>query len=139
MAHQKGNEKRLESGQEMLKQIFSKAKISPVGPVRTKEDDTRRNGDTLKYQKMKIELHHKHFNRQWSKMGTHEMVLMNINLDSDGPTVGRLRTALKRILVQYHHPWFISAENHSLYFMDYRIGPKLVSVRHRSKVHDCLN
>ena len=50
----KGTEERLESGQEMLKQIFSKAKISPVGPiVRTKEDDTRRNGDTLKYQKMK--------------------------------------------------------------------------------------
>jgi len=84
VAHQKGNEKRLESGQEMLKQIFSKAKISPVGPVRTKEDDTRRNGDTLKYQKMKIELHHKHFNRQWPKMSTHEMVLININLDSHG-------------------------------------------------------
>ena len=57
MAHQKGNEERLESGQEMLKQIFSKAKISPVGPsVRTKEDETRRNGDTLKYQKMKPKL-----------------------------------------------------------------------------------
>ena len=27
----KGTEERLESGQEMLKQIFSKAKISPVG------------------------------------------------------------------------------------------------------------
>lgn len=115
MAHQKGNEKRLESGQEMLKQIFSKAKISPVGPVRTKEDDTRRNGDTLKYQKMKIELHHKHFNRQWSKMGTHEMVLMNINLDSHGPTDG---AKLKRVLVRYHHSWFISAENHILYYMD---------------------
>ena len=49
----KGTEERLESGQEMLKQIFSKAKISPVGPVRTEEDDTRRNGDTLKYQKNK--------------------------------------------------------------------------------------
>lgn len=50
----KGTEERLESGQEMLKQIFSKAKISPVGPiVRTKEDDTRRNGDTLKYQNWK--------------------------------------------------------------------------------------
>ena len=53
----KGTEERLESGQEMLKQIFSKAKISPVGPsVRTKEDETRRNGDTLKYQKMKPKL-----------------------------------------------------------------------------------
>ena len=108
----KGTEERLESGQEMLKQIFSKAEISPVGPVRTKEDDTRRNGDTLKYQKMKIELHHKHFNRQWSKMGTHEMVLKNINLDSHGPTDG---ANLKRILVQYHHPCFMSAENHSLH------------------------
>ena len=82
MAHQKGNEERLESGQEMLKQIFSKAKISPVGPsVRTKEDETRRNGDTLKYQKMKPKLKFTtnisiDSGQKWTRV-IHEMVLMN--------------------------------------------------------------